>query len=301
MTNSISDIIQEEEWKNPDLLTPLRTGKTLLIATDYGGDHAKTAFGSLSFLVADLELCSLWEGLRVSVRRQFLRDSRRMAFKHLRDKRRADALIPFLRSADNIPGLLATFLFDRRLKSIFKPDRPGEEPSPDLSPKTWNPKVFEKLCRIGHIGGLLINGLSAEHQNVIWITDEDEIAPNTEQHRKATILIGHFASHYCSHQLGHFRFGTTKSDSGKLDLEDLVSVPDLAAGATAEIMNGLFKANTIPQGAFLIPPSKTTSNKALKIAGWMAKKDQPLKRMTFFTELVSLDRFKTKLLQMTSD
>ncbi|WP_140793852.1 hypothetical protein [Myxococcus xanthus] len=298
MMNSISDMIREEEWRDPDLLTSLRGGKTLLVASDYGGEHAKASFRSLSFLVADLEGCGLWEDLRVSVRRQFLRDLRRMAFKSLRDKRRADALVPFLRSADCIPGVLATFLIDRRIKTVFMKTPPEEIEDPNLSPETWNPKVFEKLCLLGHIGGLLVSGLSAPYQDVLWITDEDEIAPNKEQHYRAAKVIGTQMLGYSPHNMGHFRLGTTKSDTGKLDLEDLVAVPDLAAGAMADVLDELYKNKSMPQDRFLIPPSKTTSSKALKIAGWMAERDRFLKRLVFFVEFVPPDGFKAKFLRM---
>ena len=298
--DSISKIIQEEEWRNPDLLTSLHQGSTLLIASDYGGDHAKAAFKSLSFLVADLEGCAVWEELRLGVRLKLLKDSRRMAYKNLKDRRRSDALIPFLRAADNIPGLLATFLFDRRVQSIFGPDSKDAEVDKDshLSPESWTPRAFERLCRVSHLGSLLVSGLSVAGQNVIWLTDEDEIAPNKTQHFRATQLIAHHMSHYCVHPMGHFRFGTTRSDTGKLDIEDLVSVADLAAGATSEVATALFEEGRFPEGKLLIPPAKATATKALKIAGWLAEDHWPLRRLVFVVEFVPPDKFKSKLLRL---
>jgi hypothetical protein len=87
------------------------------------------------------------------------------------------------------------------------------------------------MLRVVHIVSFFLAGLSRAHQNVIWITDEDEIAANDNRMRELTNLFGNISSHYLPHSMGHFRCGTMKSDDGSRQLEDLASIPDLVAGA----------------------------------------------------------------------
>ena len=82
-----------------------------------------------------------------------------------------------------------------------------------------------------------------------WFTDEDEIAPNQTKHAEATRFIGHLLNHYCTGNMGHFRFGTTASDFGDLLIEDLAAVPDLAAGGLGAILSrvGLPTNSRVPE------------------------------------------------------
>jgi hypothetical protein len=100
----------------------------------------------------------------------------------------------------------------------------------------WATKSFGKLSRVGQLAAIIVEGVRADGQNLLWITDEDEIAPNTAKHAESTKVIGHLLNHYCTGDMGHFRFATTASDTGDLLIEDLAAIPDLAAACFNEIL-----------------------------------------------------------------
>jgi len=177
---------------------------TLLVASDYGGEHARAEYQTISVLLADLRgLIASWEPRRRDVRSRFANDGRRLSYKKLGDRQCAKMLLPFLSAANYLPGIVATFLIDRRIKSFFRVARDRTE---DLvvDPTTWKPKAFEKLLRVAHLGSLLIAGMSCERQNILWVTDHDAIAANLKKHAEATNVIASVLSGYLQHSLGPY-------------------------------------------------------------------------------------------------
>ena len=61
-----------------------------------------------------------------------------------------------------------------------------------------------------------------------------------------------------THQLGELSVGTTQIDEGDLVEEDLTAVPDLVAGAIAEVTTAIARENhgRIPIGLVLPLPAK---------------------------------------------
>jgi len=298
MLNTISKAIRAEEWRAPELLTSVRLGPSLVIATDYGGEHRSARYRSLSFIVADLQFLWYWNDLRDDIRRTILKDSRRLSYTRLTEARRARALVPFLRATNTIPGLLATFLTDKRISSFFSEDS-GDNllGEPIVDPTKWSPSSFEKMLRVAHFGAMLVSGLSAPGQNLLWVTDQDEIAANPEKHREATGAFAHVMAHYLKHPMGHFRLATTQSDDGSLSLEDLAAIPDLAAGALAEVASVTSSEGGFSSANLVSPLSANVSEKAHAILAWLADGPHPLRRITFCVEHVPPDRFKAKLLR----
>jgi hypothetical protein len=119
MLDTISETIRIEEWRNPELLSSIRSGPSLVIATDYGGEHQSARYRSISFVLADLQFLWYWNDLREEIRKTILKDSRRLSYKRL-TKPAARALVRFLRATNTIPGRLASSprRNDRRLQRV---------------------------------------------------------------------------------------------------------------------------------------------------------------------------------------
>lgn len=158
VADRISERICSEEWRSPGFLTAVDRGPTLLVASDYAGEHASSHFQALSFLLADLAYLWYWDEVRTALRRDILRDTRRLAYKKLEsDQRRAQALVPFLRAANSIPGLLITFLIEKRIETLFVSDESDASNKPVVIREHWRAKSFEKLLRVAHLGALLVS------------------------------------------------------------------------------------------------------------------------------------------------
>ncbi len=283
--NVLSESIKQMEAKYPDLLPDIRSGSIIFVGSDYGGQHDFAQYQSLSFLFADLERCAIWERRRRQIRQHMLRDRRRMSYKRLGDRRRKRAVLQWLEAANSIPGLLTTILVEKRIESLFSQEGKLQMRDPKFKDyANWNAAAFEKLLRVVHFVGFFIAGLSAPNQDVLWITDEDDIVANEDRLREVVKLFANVSSHYLTHDLRHVRIGTTKSDSGTRDLEDLVSIPDFAAGALSELLTEYSRIGIIPKSEVGFPPPKDLSKKARVVMNWFADHTQPLKRMVYLVE-----------------
>jgi hypothetical protein len=263
MLDSISERIRTEEWRNPDLLTAVNRGHTLLVVSDYGGEHEGSRFQSISFLLADLIYLWHWDDERTHLRRHVLRDGRRLSYHRLEsDQQRANALVPFLRASNSIPGLLITFLIDKRIRSLFERDE-ASDTLPVIDKAHWTRRSFERLLRIAHFSALVISGLVGSGQNVLWVSDRDEIVPNDDRHIEACRLFGHVLSHYNTGLMGRLQFATTRSDDGTRRIEDIAALPDFAAGALADVVTSMASTGPLGSQGVLSPMSGTLSRRAM--------------------------------------
>ncbi|MGH7989756.1 MAG: hypothetical protein ACREDS_06110 [Limisphaerales bacterium] len=97
---------------------PTLKGREVIIATDTSGLHRQSRFEVLGIVIFDFDFSTHWEILRQLVRREFLKDSRRMAFKKLDDSVRQRALLPFLRAADQMQGLCLCVALNKQIDML---------------------------------------------------------------------------------------------------------------------------------------------------------------------------------------
>ncbi len=285
--SSLSDLLCRIEVKEKHTLPDLHEGHTLLVVSDYSGQHATANFESLSFLIADLEKCNEWEQKRKLWRQKCLPNGGIMAFKSLKDGNKARALEQFLDAADNIVGLSITILVRKNVRTLFGNSERINWQNPELAPyRHWPEHTFEKMLRVVHFVSFFTAGFSQPGQNILWITDEDDIAANESRLRELTKILGNVSSHYVNHNLGHLRCGTTKSDNGSYQLEDLASIPDLAAGMLAEVVSEQYSQGLLASGGIVTPPPNRLRPKVSTLTNWFATNRKKLKRLVFLIEQV---------------
>lgn len=277
-----SESIKQAELQYPGLLPDLRQGPVIFIGSDYSGQHNLSQYESLSFLFADLKSCADWNNLRIKLRNRFLPDGRRMSYKNLNDAKRRNVLMPFLDAANHITGIVITILIDKKIDSLFKKQGHLNMDDPDLKQYShWTVNTFEKLLRIIHIVSFFLSGLSRPNQDVLWFTDEDEIVANETRLREVVKIFTHISSHYLTYDLGHLRIGTTISDNGTRELEDLVSIADLVAGALSQVIADYSKSGINLSNNLIVPISIKTPSKTSEIMLWFNDKNQKLKRLIY--------------------
>jgi len=281
LAESLSRLVTQLELAKPATLPNLRLGRTLLLTCDFSGQHAGASYESFSFLLADLDECGPWNGLRAEVRRRILTDRRRMSFKGMNDYRRRRALLPFLRAANVIPGLTFTVALKKGLG--VPPELAAAEGACLPQPfNSWSSATLRKLVLVSHLGALLVGGLSAKGQDLWWIIDEDDIAANEQRIRDVTSLVARITSAYLGHEMGKLTFGTTACDNGDLFIEDMAAISDLVAGAVSEVA-GLDITRRISK--VRIPLRGHVSRKTLNILGWLGNEVlTPLRKLAFLVD-----------------
>jgi hypothetical protein len=229
--DSLSSSMSQLEQKDKGAFTDIRTGPTLLIASDYAGERREDLASSYSFIAIDAQYLWLWDEMWGKVRSSILPDNRRFAFKKLSDQIRQKALLPFLKSANCIPGVLVTYVFHKNVGQLF------DEEESDWK-ADWKQAQFEKLMRIAHLFSMTVSCLSRSGQEVMWITDNDAIMANEKKQKQTRSVVMHFLNHYLKHPVSWTRFGTPND----LASEDLLAICDMSCGYIGELAGALFAA-----------------------------------------------------------
>ena len=277
LTMVISEAITDAPALDRGCIRSLRNSSPLLMFSDYGGAHKGARYEVFSYLVTTVAGFSSFNSRRTQIREAGLH-RRRMSYKTLNDTVRLRSLPGYLEATDQLAGALFSFAVDKRAAHRLTEDYHAETVFGTLGP--WASSSFGKLSKVAHLAAMVIEGTRADGQSLIWITDEDEIAPNATKHAEATRFIGHLLNHYCTGNMGHFRFGTTASDSGDLLIEDLAAVADLAAGGLQEILLrvGLPTNSRLPQRLIFVaegvPPIKVRY-----IGQWLSDSSSALKKV----------------------
>ena len=275
-SRTLSEMEESGKVHFPDL----RRAPTLVVTSDYGGCHKGSKFETLSFLLAALDQGGEWESKRRLIRQMLLPGGRRMSFKNLNDRHRRNALASLLDAANEIPGVVVTFCVSNSLDLAALGDEAIDRTESDLAPlHLFRPSAFRRLVRLSAFVGLFLGGLSAPMQDVLWFSDQDEIVADEKRIRAATKVAAQVCAMFAHHPMGHLRFGSTRCDDGSRSIEDLAAIPDLAAGAFAEM---LMKAGTggVPSVDLVMPLPGSLTMKSRYILSWLANQSVPLKKVT---------------------
>lgn len=283
--NILSGMFASLEARRPGSFPDLRSAECLLVASDYGGEHNTADFQTLAFLTTDMRTAAAWQPERERIRKHFLPDGRRMAFKNLDEGFRRRALGPFLESANRLPALLSLFVISKAVASLFRKEGKLDAESLEVDfLQKLSPATAEKLLSVTHFVSLLLSGLSAPGQDVLWVTDEDAIAANAGRVRGLVDTLAIVSSHYLPHTMRHLRVTTSAQDMGDQSSEDLLAIPDIAAGALTEVLTASCVDGGAPMNGMWLPPPASISLKARSVMNWFADHQQPLRRVVIMLD-----------------
>jgi len=259
-----------------------------MLGSDYSAGRSGCKHDVYAFLIADEEASPEWPALRHAIRQNHLPDGRRLSFKRLADGQRQRALVPFLDAADSLTGHLVVLLVDKRLRGLST-GRNSLRVWQELHGLhgKWDQTAFEKLARVVHIFAILVGMWSRPFADISWITDEDEIVANDARLTDALLLAERFSGLYTSHQLGTFAMNSTAIDDTSRGFEDFVAIPDLVAGALAELVTAW--ANSCP--SWYVDDNSTLdpsllSHKTNVISAWFSTRSAMLRRTAVLVERV---------------
>jgi hypothetical protein len=234
----------------------------------------------LAYLLADRPgILRIWDSERRTIRKRFLRDERRIAFKGLADRNKQKTLGPFLESASSINGILFCVAIEKSIALMSSFRLPSGDDIAKWSSLPWKPRVLEKLIRVSLFGSFLVGGLCRQGQNLHWITDEDEIVPNEDYQKDAAQIMGGMLHQYCTEKMGQISLGIAGKFEDDRRAEDLISIVDLAGGAFSERLTAL-GTDRLPKSTNIFAPMrKPMSTKSQLILSWMFESKRPLKKV----------------------
>jgi DNA-binding PucR family transcriptional regulator len=195
-----------------------------------------------------------------------------MSFKDLNDALRINALASFLEAASQLNGVLACVAVEKSFSLT------GKDRLPPLQ-HSWAADPLEKLLEICVFGGGFVDGLRGAGQDLHWITDDDAIVATDAAQDDAGNLMGSFLHKYPEEFL---RIGLGVASQFSDDdrrAEDIVAIPDLAAGPFCEALTTLGKSNIPTSETWPSNSSLLLQLKSSLINVWRSDFDKPLRHL----------------------
>lgn len=262
------------------LLPNLSAAETVSIFSDYGGEHKGSRFHSYSFLVC-AHAPDLLQSQMAEIREK---NGLNSPFKEISYKTKnygpvKRAMPEYLAALNSLViGGVFTFLVDKKIETLFAPDRKSfsgvaMEALESIGMQYLQADVAEKLFRVVHFSAYLTSLLANEEQKIFWMTDHDAIAANSSRHND---LLKVFERVLRLYKPDGYKLlgGAVPFAENSAAYLDLLSVPDLVAGATEHFFTN--KPHT--DEAFKVPAAVD------HISKWLAGQGVSLKKHTFMFE-----------------
>ncbi len=243
LIESIEYLLLESHRQRKLILPELSAfnNRSLGIFSDYSGEGSGRYF-VYSVLVCGLNMSGPFGARTQEIRRRFGLGEKEIAYKDLTMGQVCRVLPDYLAAADELPGFLCTVAVDKRIRSVFAIEQDARRllvaALDGIGLAVRKPDVAEKLLRIVHLTAYLTALLGHDGQNVFWMTDHDQICPTPNQHMQ---LLEAFARVLLLYQRPGTVFGkmggATPFTKRSLETDDLLSLPDLAAGVLGDYLS----------------------------------------------------------------
>ncbi|MCP3712579.1 hypothetical protein M3I54_37650 [Paraburkholderia sp. CNPSo 3274] len=230
--------VQEKVRELPDF----SDDRNIAVMSDIGGEHDEARFVTYSFLFMAYDKVGPFEEKVKELRKKYglLTPYSEFAYKKLKSGAKARALAEYLQIVDRfIHGAVVTIAIDTSIKTVFGSDKKQAHPAmlEQLAKDglgTWACPAAERVLRVTNIIAAFTELLTHENQRLFWYSDNDQINDDGKKRNfKHTQQILDRVL-YLTHKID--QIGVGKSFDEKSYLDDLLSVPDLAAGVVQDLL-----------------------------------------------------------------
>jgi hypothetical protein len=248
------------------------------VMSDFGGEHKGSRFTTYSFLLMAYDKVGPFEEQTRALREKYdlLDPYSEFSFKDLTYGPRSRALDEFLWIVDHfIHGAVITIAIDRQIETVFGPSKKEAhtflvDQLAAMGLGQWKGPVAEKVLRVCHSIAFFVGLTTRENQRLLWYCDNDAINEMTKTRNFGDTqkIFQQALAMYAKHSFDLVGFG--KSFDGKSHLDDLLSIPDLAAGVVQDVL----KAHAI--GDDNIPGG----HEKISLVKWLTTESQFLSKIT---------------------
>lgn len=269
-------IVQEEIRELPDF----SDDSNIAVMTDFGGEHKGALFNTYSLLFMAYNKVGVFGQKIIELRNKhsLLAPYSEFAYKKLKSGDRSRALQEYLQLVDQyIHGVIITVAIDNKIKTLFGSDKQQTYPvmTRNLAENglgEWSGPTAEKVLRVTHLIAAFSSLLTHENQRLLWYSDNDPINDDGKKRdfNNTQQIFTRALAMYLNHSLDLVGFG--KSFNDKSHLDDLLSVPDLAAGVVQDLLSQHYTQEDIPGGhekeivmKWIATPAKYLSKITLQI------------------------------------
>ncbi|UNV91859.1 MULTISPECIES: hypothetical protein [unclassified Comamonas] len=224
----------------------------IAVMSDYGGEHDGAHFNTYSFLFLAYNKVGPFEEKSAELRKKY--GYSEFKYKDLKSGPKARALEEYLRLVDNfIHGAIITIAIDKRIASMFGASKTKTQAAmvkqlQNAGLGIWKGEVAEKLLRVTNIIAAFASLLTHEGHDLLWYSDRDTINENGKKRdfNHTQLILSRVLHMYLPHKLK--TIGISRSFDKKSHLDDLLSVPDFAAGVIQDLLQQQSTREDIPGG-----------------------------------------------------
>lgn len=234
--NLLSEAIVRVEENVGDLLWPVDTGRQIIVS-DYSGQHRGAANEVYSFLITTSEILEEWLPLQSVFRGRWLPDNRRISFKQLREPMRRRAYPYFLELVGKLRANLVTVMIDNRVESLVDGGPKALAIAlDDCFASNTPPGTVEKIYRLAVFLSMIGAGLRRHDQCSLWISDHDETLDTFDKRERICRLMTYLYFGFTGRRKSaEQNFVTTAANKLPNWVEDVAAIPEIAAGACANL------------------------------------------------------------------
>lgn len=250
----------------------------IAVMSDFGGEHQGAHFNTYSFLILAYSKVGPFIEKIENLRRKhgLLEPYSEFSFKDLGYGPRSRALQEFLHITDNfIHGAVITIAIERQIDTVFGISKKEtypliEKQLAEMGLGTWKGATGEKVLRVCHSIAIFVALATKKDQRLLWYCDSDAINADARNRgfEDTQKIFCHALGMYSKHGFNLVGFG--KSFDEKSHLDDLLSIPDFAAG----VVQDLLKSHKIGDNKI---PGVTEK---LELVKWIAAKSKFLSKIT---------------------
>lgn len=211
----------------PQCIPDISKSNTVYCFSDYSGDIKSDTHNTYSFLLIDDNSVAFFAKEHKIIRQKYGIGKRKFSYKDLSDKLLHNPYSDLIALTNSVNGILLSVAVNKKLHLDFKYDDKNED---FLFLSEQKPKNIQRILTISHFAALFLAGVVRKNQNIMWITDNDNIVANDKFTIQLTNIAASLISTLVDFNLGHFRCGSSRCDCGDNLIEDLLSIPDFAAG-----------------------------------------------------------------------
>jgi len=216
----------------------------IAVMSDFSGEHKGAHFNTYSFLILAYNKVGPFMAQVEELRRRhgLIEPYSEFAFKDLSFGPRSRALPEFLRLVDNfIHGAVITIAIDKQIDTVFGVSKREtyllmEQQLAAMGFGKWRGAAAEKVLRVCHSIAIFAALTTKDNQRLLWYCDNDVINENAQDRRfeDTQNIFVRALGMYCKHKFDLVGFG--KSFDDKSHLDDLLSIPDFAAGVVQDLL-----------------------------------------------------------------
>ena len=260
----------------PQCIPDISTSNTVYCFSDYSGELKSNKHNTYSFLLLDDNSVTFFAKEHKLTRQKYGIGQRKFSYKDLSDKVLHNPYSDFITLANRINGILLSVAVNKKLHLDFKYEDGNEN---FLFFGKQKPRNIRRILTISHFAALFLAGVVRQNQNIMWITDNDNIVANDKFTIQLTNIAASLISTLVDFNLGHFRCGSSSCDSGDNLIEDLLSIPDFASGTLSNQLD----TQVSDEYVFWVQRGDA-KEKQNNLSWWFADSKSPLRKYIFILD-----------------